>query len=106
MAQALELLDTLIDDLRHAISKDDWEEVNVLTTRVIDRVEPVMTELAEGGISPAVVEEKLGTLQHLCEEAKQGVKGHKADLLNTLKGLDRTRTAARTYADVSVRRPG
>ncbi len=104
MAQALEQLDELIDRLRHAITQDQWEQVAELTTQVRPATDPVMSELAAGDIDASLVQERLTELQALCDQAQRGAEGHRAEVLAALKGLSQTRSAARTYADVSGRR--
>ncbi|WP_404361807.1 SOS cell division inhibitor [Marinobacter sp.] len=104
MAQALEQLDTLIDDLRREITKEDWEAVTSLNGRVASRVEAAMSELAAGDISAEAVEERLTDLQALCGQAERGARSAREEILATLKGLNQTRSAARSYEDISTRR--
>lgn len=104
MSQALERLDDLIDRLRHGITQDQWERVAELTAAVQPTIEPVMAALAQGDIEAGLVQERLTELQALCDQAQRGAEGHRAEVLAALKGLSRTRAAARSYEDVSARR--
>ncbi|MDX1633461.1 MAG: SOS cell division inhibitor [Marinobacter sp.] len=106
MAQPLERLDNLIDQLRNAIAQDRWEAVAQLAAQVQPAIEPVMAELAAGDTDPGVVQERLTELQSLCDQAQTGAEGYRAEALAALKGLSRTRAAARSYEDVSSRRNG
>lgn len=106
MAQALEQLDTFIDDLRHAVVTENWEALAQLDGGVRSRVEPVMDELEAGNLSASLVQERLAQLQTLCDDAEAGARKTKAEILRTLKEVTSSRKAAQTYRDVSVRRPG
>ncbi|WP_166265118.1 SOS cell division inhibitor [Marinobacter caseinilyticus] len=105
MTDALEQLDTLIDDLRHAIVTENWETLARLDGRVQACIEPVMAEFEAGERSPSVVQERLQQLQTLCDDAEAGARKTKATILQTLKEVTSNRKAAQTYQDVSVRRP-
>lgn len=104
MSQSLERLDNLIDRLRNAIAQDQWEVVAELTGQVQPMTDPVMGELAAGDIDGGLVQERLTELQALCDQAQKGAEGHRAEVLTALRGLSRTRAAARSYEDVSARR--
>lgn len=104
MTQALEQLDTLIDDLRHAVVTENWEALGRLNDSVRPQLEGVMDELEAGRLSPTLVQERLGSLRLLCDEGEAGAKRAKANILQSLKEVTSSRKAARTYQDVSVRR--
>lgn len=104
MTQALEQLDTLIDDLRHAVVTENWEALGSLNDSVRPQLESVMDELEVGGFSPTLVQERLEALRVLCDEGEAGARKAKANILQSLKEVTSSRKAARTYQDVSVRR--
>jgi hypothetical protein len=104
MSQALEKLDNLIDEIEAAVAASDWIEVTTCIGKVTDYVEPMMAELDRGEVSPTLVQQRLGRRQVMCDQAEQGAESSKAEILTTLKGLNRNRDAARSYEDVSVRR--
>lgn len=104
MTQALEQLDTLIDDLRHAVVTENWESLASLNDKVRPQLEMVMDELEARRLSPTLVQERLDALRLLCDEGEAGAKKAKANILQSLKEVTSSRKAARTYQDVSVRR--
>lgn len=104
MKQALEQLDTLIDDLRHAVVTENWESLASLNDRVRPQLESVMDELEAGGVSPTLVQERLQALRLLCDEGEAGARKAKTNILQSLKEVTSSRKAARTYQDVSVSR--
>ncbi|MEX0605962.1 MAG: SOS cell division inhibitor [Marinobacter sp.] len=104
MTQALEQLDTLIDELRHAVTIEDWDSLASLNNSVRPKLESVMDELDAGRLSPTLVQERLEDLRLLCDEGEAGATKAKANILQSLKGVASSRKAARTYQDVSVRR--
>lgn len=104
MTQALEQLDTLIDDLRHAVVTEKWESLASLNNSVRPQLESVMDELEAGRVSPTLVQERLEALRVLCDEGEAGARRAKANILQSLKEVTSSRKAARTYQDVSVRR--
>lgn len=104
MTHALEQLDTLIDDLRRAVVTENWEALASLNDSVRPQLELVMDELEAGGVSPALVQERLEELRVLCDEGEAGARKAKANILQSLKEVTSSRKAARSYQDVSVRR--
>lgn len=104
MTQALEQLDTLIDDLRHAVVTEKWESLASLNDNVRPQLESVMDELEAGRLSPTLVQQRLDALRLLCDEGEAGARKAKANILQSLKEVTSSRKAARTYQDVSVRR--
>ncbi|MBS3805100.1 MAG: hypothetical protein KGY54_11160 [Oleiphilaceae bacterium] len=104
MSPALEQLDALIDEIEAAVAAGDWEHVTARIGKVTAHVEPVMDELDSGNLSPTLVQQRLARLQAMCDRAEQGAESNKAEILATLKGLNQTRAAARSYEDVSSRR--
>lgn len=103
MTQALEQLDTLIDDLRHAVVTENWTALASLNDSVRPQLESVMDELEAGGVSPTLVQERLEELRGLCDEGEAGARKAKANILQSLKEVASSRKAARSYQDVSVR---
>lgn len=105
MTLPLEQLDTLIDDLRQALTTSNWDEVSRLNTLIKPTIAPVMAQLEAGELQPDLVRERLADLQTFCNEAEAGAKEARAEAEQALKEVNRNRTAARSYADVSDRRP-
>ncbi|SFM16884.1 hypothetical protein [Marinobacter zhejiangensis] len=106
MALLLEQLDTLIDDMRQALVKDDWEALAVLDGNVRPLVESLMAEVQDGLVSSAVVEERLQALLVVCQQAQAGAENARDQARSALEGMRRTSSAARTYQDVSRGRSG
>lgn len=105
MTQPLEQLDTLIDDLRQALATSNWDEVNRLNALVQPAIAPVMAQMEAGELQPDLVRERLADLQAFCDEAEACAKEARAEAEKALKDINRNRAAARSYADVSDRRP-
>jgi len=103
MANALEQLDVLIDEMRLALTREDWETLLELTLAVTHRVEPVMEELSRGELSPEVVAERLQELQLFVETGQQKAGFARDTLRKTLSDVSRNRNAAKTYQNVSGR---
>lgn len=104
MALILEQFDRLLDDMRHALVKEDWEGLAALDVSVRPLVESVMAELRSGEMPVALVQEKLQELQAICQQAQSGAEAAREEARKALEGIRRTSSAARSYQDVSGRR--
>lgn len=104
MALIIEQFDTLLDDMRQALVKEDWQGLSVLDESARPLVESLMAELRDGMVSASLVQDKLAQLQELCQQAQSGAVNARDEARKALEGMRKTSSAARTYQDVSGRR--
>lgn len=94
-------LDTRIKELQAALEARDWELLGQLNSDIAGLLEPAMQALEAGQISPSAVQKRLQALQTFCDDAEAGAREARDEASRVLKGVGRSRQAARTYASVS-----
>lgn len=100
----LESLDQLRSELDQALAAQDWELLAELNTRVKPAIEPLMTELEQRRIDPALIRDRLDALNQFVEAANQAALKARDEARESLKGVNENRTAARAYQNVSTNR--
>lgn len=105
MSDPITDLDVLIDQLKQALSDADWDRIAELDGTLSDCVAPAMSALERGELSPASVQQRLEQLQAFCDQAQAGADQARTEALKALKEINRNRSAARAYQDVSGRGP-
>lgn len=103
MSAALESLDTLIDDFRHALSLDDLETVDRVNASVEPVVEAAVAAARAGEVDRGALQERLETLQQLTAQATQGAEHIRNEAARELRGANQNRNAAQAYANVRGR---
>ncbi|MDK8463919.1 SOS cell division inhibitor [Marinobacter sp. SS13-12] len=103
--EQLEAVDTLVEHLKTALAEKNWEELSRLSKLVKPTIEPVMTALEAGELSPEPVRERLATLQTYCDRANISANAAKAEAQQALKEVNQNRSAAKAYQNVSSNRP-
>lgn len=103
--EQLRAVDTLVEHLKTALAEKNWEELSRLNEKVKPTIEPVMTALEAGELSPEPVRERLATLQTFCDRANISAKEAKAEAQQALKGVNQNRSAAKAYQNVSSNPP-
>lgn len=101
MALSLEQLDTLIDDLRQALTKEDWQTLSELDAKVRPVVAGVMADQEAGDLDQGLVRERLEALLAVCELAQRGAEQARAEAKSALAGMSRNRKATQAYRDIS-----
>ncbi|MGP4844948.1 hypothetical protein ACTXGQ_12495 [Marinobacter sp. 1Y8] len=105
MSSAIESLDALIDDYRHALSMEDWDGLNVITESVQPCVDAAVAEVQAGDVSADLLTERLLALRRVADEVAQGAGVARQTAADGLKEVGRSRNAVNAYADVSHRKP-
>jgi hypothetical protein len=100
----LESLDQLRSELDQALAAQDWEQLAELNARVKPAIEPLMLELEQGRIDPALIRDRLDALNQFVEAANQAAVKARDEARESLKGVNENRTAARAYQNVSTNR--
>ena len=103
--EQLRAVDTLLEHLQAALAEKNWDELSRLNEKVKPTIEPVMTALEAGELSPEPVRERLATLQTFCDRANISAKEAKAEAQQALKGVSQNRSAAKAYQNVSSNPP-
>ncbi|MEX2475810.1 SOS cell division inhibitor [Marinobacter sp.] len=98
-------LDKLIEALEQALVNKDWEQLTTLNGQVRSTIEPVMAQLETGKLDAETVRERLATLQTFCDAASAGALEARKEAEEALKGVNRNRSAASAYKNVSTNRP-
>ncbi|WP_336366954.1 SOS cell division inhibitor [Marinobacter sp. C2H3] len=101
----LDQLDSLLAQLDQALVEQDWSALSRLNAQVQPRVAGVMTALAAGDLDATVVRERLEQLQRFVGMASEQATDARAEAEQALKGVNRNRSAARAYHDISSNRP-
>ncbi len=104
MTQSLENLDQLIDDLRHAMSTEDWGRFGELNRQIRPSVERVVAGVAGGEYTDDMIRQRLEELQVVCDHALEGAQASRAEAKNTLEEIRQNRKALSAYHDVSTNR--
>lgn len=100
----LERLDQLRSELDQALEAQNWELLAELNTRIKPAIEPLMAELEQGRIDPALIRDRLDALNQFVEAANQAALKARDEARESLKGVNENRTAARAYQNVSTNR--
>lgn len=101
----MQALDRLIQALETALKDQDWDRLSELNGEVRGTVDPVMAQLEAGELDADVVRERLARLQTFCDAASAGATEARNEAEQALKGVNRNRSAARAYQNVSTNRP-
>lgn len=101
----LDNLDRLMADLDRALADQDWETLGELIGRVKPAVEPLMAALESGQLDATRVRSRLEELQQFIDAANEGAARARAEAQTALKGVNRNRSAAKAYENVSSGRP-
>ncbi|MBK1850186.1 SOS cell division inhibitor [Marinobacter sp. 1-4A] len=101
----LDSLDELMAELGDALRDQDWDALVRLNEQIKPRVEPLMTSLETGQIDPELVRTRLEELRQFMDAAGEGATRAKAEAERALKGVNRNRSAAKAYQNVSTTRP-
>ncbi|MDX1757588.1 MAG: SOS cell division inhibitor [Marinobacter sp.] len=100
MSFSLEQLDTLNDELRRALVSEHWERFSELNGQIQPTVDRVMADLRSGDLHSGAVQERLETLQSLCNQAREGAEQAREAARIALKDVNRNRQATRAYHNV------
>lgn len=92
-------------DLGRALAGQDWDSLVSLNTQVETAVEPLMTALEAGQVDPELIRTRLEELRQFMDAAAEGATQAKAEAEQALKGVNRNRTAAKAYQNISTTRP-
>ncbi|KMQ74965.1 hypothetical protein [Marinobacter subterrani] len=101
----LEHLDRLLADLGRALADKDWGAMAQLNNRVKPAVEPLLAALEAGELEPEPVRLRLEELQQFVDAADESARIARKEAEDGLKGVNRNRSAAKAYQNVSSSRP-
>ena len=105
-AQAhLDHLDRLMADLGRGLEDKDWEAMTSLNEQVKPAVEPLMAALEAGELEAEPVRLRLQELQQFIDAADESARIARKEAEDGLKGINRNRSAAKAYQNVSSNRP-
>lgn len=104
-SKPVQALDRLIEALEESLQAREWDRLAELNSRVRLTVEPVMAQLQAGELDAAPIRERLARLQAFCDAASAGAAEARSEAQQALKGVNRNRSAARAYQNVSTNRP-
>ncbi len=100
MSSALESLDTLIDEFRHALAQEDWDTLNRVNETVQPAIESAVAEIHSRGDDPEVLRERLADLQKLMADASKNAGESRDQAARELRGMSQNRQAVQAYANV------
>lgn len=101
----LDHLDQLLADLGRALADQDWEAMSELNNRVKPAIDPLMAALEAGELDPEPVRLRLEELQQFIDAADESARLARKEAEDGLKGVNRNRSAAKAYQNVSSNRP-
>ena len=101
----LDHLDQLLADLGRALADQDWEAMSELNNRVKPAIEPLMAALEAGELEPEPLRLRLEELQQFIDAADESARRARKEAEDGLKGVNRNRSAAKAYQNVSSNRP-
>lgn len=101
----LENIDRLIADLGGALAERDWEAISKLNAQVKPAVEPLLAALEAGDLEAEPVRLRLQELQQFIDAADESARTARKEAEDGLKGVNRNRSAAKAYQNVSSNRP-
>lgn len=105
MQVELASLDSLIADLESALADQNWEELGQLTGQIKPAVEPLLLALEAGRIDATPIHNRLEQLHRYVEAADKSAHCAKKEAQDALKEVNRNRSAAHAYQNVSLNRP-
>lgn len=100
----LERLDRLMADLGRALEASDWNRLSELNALVKPSVEPLMAALEAGSVDSEAVRTRLKELQQFVDAANRSAQEARNEAEDSLKGVNRNRSAARAYQNISTNR--
>ena len=100
----LENIDRLIADLGGALAEKDWETMSKLNSQVKPAVEPLLAALEAGDLEAEPVRLRLQELQQFIDAADESARIARKEAEDGLKGVNRNRSAAKAYQNVSSNR--
>ena len=98
----LDHLQTLLQD---ALKTQDWDALAELSRRVKPAVEPLMFAMERGEVESSLVKRRLESLNRFVADAEQGATRAREEARQSLRGVNKNRTAAKAYQNVSSGRP-
>lgn len=98
-------LDQLTADLGRALADQDWDALISLNAQVKSTIEPLMTALEAGQVDPELIRTRLEELRQFMDAAGEHAARAKAEAEEALKGVNRNRSAAKAYQNISTTRP-
>ncbi|WP_417566145.1 SOS cell division inhibitor [Marinobacter sp.] len=101
----LEHLDRLMADLGRALADKDWDAMAQLNDKVKPAVEPLMAALESGELEPEPLRLRLEELQQFIDAADESAHIARKEAEDGLKGVNRNRSAARAYQNISSNPP-
>jgi len=101
----LDHLDRLMADLGRALAEKDWDAMAELNEQVKPAVEPLMAALEAGEVDSEPVRLRLQELQQFIDAADESARMARKEAEDGLKGVNRNRSAAKAYQNVSSNRP-
>ena len=101
----LEHLDQLLADLGRALADQDWDAMGQLNNQVKPAIEPLRAALEAGELEPEPLRPRLEELQQFIDAADESARRARKEAEDGLKGVNRNRSAAKAYQNVSSNRP-
>lgn len=101
----LDSFDQLMADLGRALTDQDWDALVRLNDQVKPTIEPLMTSLEAGQADPELVRTRIEELRQFLDAAGEGAARAKAEAEQALKGVNKNRSAAKAYQNVSTTQP-
>lgn len=101
----LDHLDRLMANLGRALADRDWEAITELNEQVKPAVEPMMAALEAGELDAEPVRLRLQELQQFIDAADESARIARKEAEDDLRGVNRNRSAAKAYQNVSSNRP-
>ena len=102
---SLDSFDDLMAELGRALADQDWDALVGLNEQVKPAVEPLMRSLEAGQVDAEPVRTRLEELRQFLDAAGEGATRAKAEAEQALKGVNRNRSAAKAYRNVSTTQP-
>ncbi|MDO6440826.1 MULTISPECIES: SOS cell division inhibitor [unclassified Marinobacter] len=97
--------DQLMAKLGRALAKEDWDALVSLNSGIKTTIEPMMVALEAGQVEPEPVRTRIEELRQFLDAAGEGAARSKAEAELALKGMNRNRSAAKAYQNISTSRP-
>ena len=94
--------DQLMADLGRALADQDWDGLVNLNVRVKPCTESLIVALEAGQVEPEPVRTRLEELRQFLDAAGEGATRAKAQAEQALKGVNRNRSAAKAYQNISA----
>ncbi|WP_417513798.1 SOS cell division inhibitor [Marinobacter sp.] len=96
--------DQLMTNLGNALADQDWDALVSLNAGVKAAIEPMMAALEAGLVEPEPVRTRIEELRQFLDAAGEGAARAKAEAEQALKGVNRNRSAAKAYQNISTPR--